>query len=84
MPVPSGNSIAGAKSPPTAARVPGATRGDEAELTAWLAAEVAPTEMSDERLWEAALLRRSERRQPRLRGIEGKPLRHGDAAPDRR
>ena len=34
-----------------------ATRGHEAELTAWLAAEVAPTEVSDERLREAALAR---------------------------
>ena len=47
MPVPSENSIVGAKSPPTAARVPGRLGGNEAELTAWLAAEVAPTEMSD-------------------------------------
>jgi hypothetical protein len=32
-----------------------ATRGDEAKLTTWLAAEVAPAEVSDERLREAAL-----------------------------
>ena len=39
-----------------------ATRGDEAKLTRWLAEEVAPSELSDERLREALLGRcRAER-----------------------